>query len=275
MIMDNFSQLVLYFAIYSFCGWICETVYCSIYDRKLVKRGFLRGPYCPIYGFGAILVLILCLPVDRYPLLVFLVAMVAASILEYFGFWVLETFFQMRLWDYSNNKLNIKGRVCLLNSTLFGFLGLAAVYLLHPFTEKLIGRLTDEHQGVLAGLCVLVFGLDFLQTVATVTGLRERLRSIRGYVEELKRYHERYDWFIPGDLSGSLKRVKDICEKNVDDQVAIALKEKLESLIAKKDNSYRLLKSYPRLNFKGFGEELAELRKGLALKRDKIAEKFK
>lgn len=88
--------MVFYFIIYSIIGWICETIFCSVRERRFVNRGFLKGPYCPIYGFGAVAILMVSLPVRQWPLAVFPLAMAAATALEYFASWLLEKLFQIR-----------------------------------------------------------------------------------------------------------------------------------------------------------------------------------
>src|SRR5690606_28058615 len=105
----NFVTVVLLFFIYSFVGYISEVIYCSARERKFVNRGFLYGPLCPIYGFGGLLVVFLLQPFSySFPLL-FLMAVLVTTILEYVGSWVLETLFDMKWWDYSDYKLNING----------------------------------------------------------------------------------------------------------------------------------------------------------------------
>ncbi|MDR0286797.1 MAG: putative ABC transporter permease, partial [Clostridiales bacterium] len=112
----SFAVLVLYFAIYSILGWIIESAYCSIFAHKPINRGFLSGPWCPVYGFGALLILLFTGPFKQNPFLVFAISLLSTSILEYFTGWLLETLFKTRWWDYSKHKFNIKGRVCLQNT---------------------------------------------------------------------------------------------------------------------------------------------------------------
>ena len=110
------------FVIYSILGYVCEMIFCAIVDKKVVNRGFLCGPILPIYGVGAVFML---LALSRYksdPLVVFVFGAIICSALEYFTSFVLEKIFHNMWWDYYDYKFNINGRICLLNSILFGML---------------------------------------------------------------------------------------------------------------------------------------------------------
>lgn len=121
-----------------FLGWVCEDLYCGIPAKKFINRGFFYGPYCPIYGVGALLVLYPLLFVKDYPILVFILGVIITSTLEYITSWVMEILFKTRWWDYSKRFMNINGRVCLLNSTLFGIMSIVVVYIIHPVIQDIV-----------------------------------------------------------------------------------------------------------------------------------------
>ena len=104
------TDQVLYFAVYGIIGWISEVIYCSISAKKLVKRGFLSGLYCPIYGFGAMVLIAALYPHAQtwgsIPL-VFIAAVIITSTLEYFTRWLMEKLFKLRWWDYSHRRLQM------------------------------------------------------------------------------------------------------------------------------------------------------------------------
>ena len=104
------SNLFLYFILYSFLGWVMETCYCSIVERRLVARGFLYGPICPIYGGGVTLMILFFTPLKQNLALFYVVAVVVMTSWEYFVAWVLEVTTHVKYWDYSNFRLNLKGR---------------------------------------------------------------------------------------------------------------------------------------------------------------------
>lgn len=249
----DYPQLVLYFSLYSFYGWICETAYCSVLDGRLVRRGFLSGPYCPIYGVGALLVIGLCRPLTPCPPLVFLLSMLLASLLEYFTGWLFENFLQMRLWDYSDHRFQLKGRVCLLNSTLFGFLGLAAVYLLHPVNQKLVLLLNPPAQKAAASALLSLFTLDFLRSLKTASGLTGHLQALRQGLDELK---SRPAFRAPAGL----KKWRQPLEQREAAKTGRPLAEALKALVGPKDASWRLIKNYPGLSPKDLKEEMEILR---------------
>ena len=110
--MDRICLLFLYFFLYSVIGWVCETAYCSIGKRKFVNRGFLNGPLCPVYGFGALAVVWLLRPVCEYPILVFAAGAAVTSALEYLTGYLLEKLFGLKLWDYSKRPFNAGESAC-------------------------------------------------------------------------------------------------------------------------------------------------------------------
>ena len=184
--MSIWISVILYFIIYSFLGWCCETVYCSILQKKFVNRGFLYGPMCPIYGCGALLVLYLLRDVRASILPLFLSGMVVTTILEYLTSVLLEKLFHMKWWDYSAMPFNINGRVCLLNSCEFGALSVFVVMVLHPAVTRLVGRIPGPVQLLLAGLLSAVILTDTIYTVHGILILKGKLDDIYLQIDEIR-----------------------------------------------------------------------------------------
>ena len=184
--MSIWISVILYFIIYSFLGWCCETVYCSILQKKFVNRGFLYGPLCPIYGCGALLVLYLLRDVRASILPLFLSGMVVTTILEYLTSVLLEKLFHMKWWDYSAMPFNINGRVCLLNSCEFGALSVFVVMVLHPAVTRLVGRIPGPVQLLLAGLLSAVILTDTIYTVHGILILKGKLDDIYLQIDEIR-----------------------------------------------------------------------------------------
>lgn len=157
---QQFDKLVFYFFLYSFVGWICEDIYCFIIDKQWVNRGFLFGPYCPIYGFGALIFIHLLEPLKKHIILLSVFGIVLCTLLEYITSWGLEQLFNRRWWDYSHYAYNYQGRICLLNSLLFGIMGLLLVYLIHPLCSQLIHRLTKGQLMIGSRLIITIMLLD-------------------------------------------------------------------------------------------------------------------
>lgn len=132
------GQWVLLFFFYCFCGWVWESCYVSLCQRRWVNRGFLHGPLLPIYGFGAILILFVTLPVENDLRLVWLLGMLAATALEYVVGAAMERLFQVRYWDYSKHRFNLHGYICLSSSIAWGFFSILLVRFVHPPVGRLL-----------------------------------------------------------------------------------------------------------------------------------------
>lgn len=141
MNLENFVNTNVYFIIYGFLGWIVEVIYVSFYTHKLENRGFLYGPFLPIYAFGAIFILKLIEPIKYSIILVFIFGVLISTILEYVSAYLLENIFKLKWWDYSSFKFNFQGRVCLRNSLGFGILTLVIVFLIQPLIIKLVDHI--------------------------------------------------------------------------------------------------------------------------------------
>lgn len=168
------------FYIYCFIGWVWESCYESVLNRKLLNRGFLTGPYIPIYGFGGIFIYILLGNLSlRFNthiwLKIFLVSMIGATLMEYLTSYVLEKIFNARWWDYSNYPLNIKGRVCLIASLFWGLVGVVAVRYLNPFLVHKITKLNRDTLLIIVTIIATVFVMDIIVTINAIINLKNKL----------------------------------------------------------------------------------------------------
>ena len=185
--LSRFAYAFLLLMTYSIIGWCGEMVYCSICQRKLCeKRGFLNGPVCPIYGHGALVVLLCLHGGCKNPLLTFLLGAVLTSLVEYITSFAMEKLFHMRWWDYSQYKFHLNGRVCLLNSTLFG---LASVFLCHfanpPISAWLAGLLVSGAAVPLSLILLAVYLTDIVLSVRGAIQLGGRLARLHAIYGEL------------------------------------------------------------------------------------------
>ena len=168
---DKIIEYITYFFIYSFLGWLIETIYALFVHGYFVKRGFLFEPICPIYGFGAVLLLIATKKLYKKPFLKFLIAAIAFTLFEYIVSFLLEMLFGLRWWDYSNDFLNIQGRVSLLYSIFWGLIGVFLLEKLHPLIEDFIQKVEVKIKTnaklmivyVLLGILILDFVLSSLK----------------------------------------------------------------------------------------------------------------
>jgi uncharacterized membrane protein len=128
--------LLYYFLFYSFFGWVIDSAFVSIANRKFINRGFLNGPFCPIYGFGAIFIILWSLPFQTNLFFFFFQSVFIASLIEYLTGFLFEKLFKTKLWDYSDEKFNLNGRICLKNSLYWGFLSILILKFIHPFVQS-------------------------------------------------------------------------------------------------------------------------------------------
>ena len=138
------SKILLYFAIYSFLGWCVESIYKSILDKKLVNSGFLYGPFCPIYAFGAIIMALILTKLPNNVFIIFISSTILLTVWEYIVGVLLEKIFKTKYWDYSHLKFNINGRVCLKNSIYWGLLGVAFTFVIHPFIKQYVDMIPEK-----------------------------------------------------------------------------------------------------------------------------------
>ena len=159
----NLLKIFLLFWFFSILGWILEVIVCSITDKKFVNRGFLIGPYCPIYGFGSLIMLSIS-PFKDYLFICFVMALTLCSILEYFASYLMEKLFKIRWWDYSNDAFNINGRVCLRNAIAFGALGVLFTKILNPWYFSMIDNL---NYNTLLMISIIVFIVTFVDVLVS------------------------------------------------------------------------------------------------------------
>ncbi|HPV73226.1 MAG TPA: putative ABC transporter permease, partial [Smithellaceae bacterium] len=129
----NFFYYIVLFAAYCFAGWVAEVIYRSVTQRKFVNAGFLFGPFLPIYGIGAFLVLALERVLQDWPMAVRFAAFgLVITLLEYSAGYLSEKIFKLKLWDYSEKRFNLHGYVCLSFSLLWTLLATGFALFVHP-----------------------------------------------------------------------------------------------------------------------------------------------
>ena len=144
--MQTFFYYFIIFFAYSVIGWIVESTFVSLQAKPIhfVNRGFLIGPYCPIYGCGSLGMILYLEQYKDNIITVFLLSVVICSILEYFTSYIMEKLFKTRLWDYSEKKFNLNGRICGENAILFGLGGVAIIYISHPILNEILNQLSKN-----------------------------------------------------------------------------------------------------------------------------------
>ena len=156
----NIYKYFLIFMFYSIIGWLMEIILTYCHSKKFVNRGFLIGPYCPIYGSGVLLIMfILKRYLDR-PLGLFCMAVIICSILEYLTSYFMEKIFKARWWDYSNKKFNVNGRICLEYAMLFGIGGTLIMYFINPMIINVMDTTSSTVIKVLAITLFIIYIVD-------------------------------------------------------------------------------------------------------------------
>lgn len=239
--MQTFVKLTLFFSVYSMIGWLCESIYCSIPQKRWINRGFLNGPFCPVYGFGALLILAVLSPllgVFEFPLeliVLFFTATLLTSVLEYVTSVLLEKLFHTSWWDYSNHKYQIHGRVCLMNSLLFGVMSTLVLEVLHPLISSLLTAIPRIVSFPLAGGLFVYFILDGTVTTIGILRMNGKLAQLQTILDEIR---ERTAAVAETNLAGlehSLDELRDKADE-FKSETLLSLRQALEELRLKTDD---------------------------------------
>ena len=177
--LNTLAFYFVLFIIYSFMGWCMEMMVCYCASKKLVNRGFLIGPVCPIYGYGCLIITILLRRYLDDPIVLFVMAIVLCCILEYFTSYLMEKLFKARWWDYSDRKFNLNGRICLENAILFGVLGLLLSYVINPFVVKMLGFVPTIIFNICALVLFVVFLVDNVISLKIISGFTKVAKTIK------------------------------------------------------------------------------------------------
>lgn len=169
---------IFLFFIYANLGWLMEVIVGWVYRKKIVNRGFLIGPYCPIYGFGGTIITLALSDYSNNPIVLFCVAIVICGLLEYLTSYIMEKIFKARWWDYSQKKFNINGRVCLETIIPFGLLGCFIIYVINPVSIGLVEQIPYNIQKIIAIILTSVFSVDFVVSYFVISKLRKTVKSV-------------------------------------------------------------------------------------------------
>lgn len=180
MIIQNIKVYFLLFIIYSFLGWSMEVIGKLFQYKRFINRGFLIGPYCPIYGVGAILITVLLNRFTFNPILLFIMAILVCGTLEYLTSYFMEKIFHARWWDYSQRRFNINGRVCSNTLIPFGLLGTFIMYVSNPFFINKIHLLNDVQLSFITYVIGIIYIFDNIISF-TVISYVGKTTKIVGY----------------------------------------------------------------------------------------------
>lgn len=176
--MQTIAIWFLIFISYAFAGWLMEVAVSLLYHRRLINRGFLVGPICPIYGVGGVLLSLLLRNTTNI-LEIFLIAVIGSAVLEYTASYVMEKLFRVRWWDYSEKKFNFNGRICLESITAFGFIGILMIRILTPALWHLYGSLSPTLLYALAGSLFAILLFDIGLSLWLILGVRVTVGTVQ------------------------------------------------------------------------------------------------
>lgn len=190
--MEFLHTIEIYFLLfitYSFFGWLMEVICKLIQEKRFINRGFLIGPYCPIYGWGALAITILLKKYLDDPIALFFMSVIICSVIEYLTSYILEKKYHARWWDYSNKKYNINGRICLETLIPFGLLGMVISYFTNPIFFSWYSSLSDIGLHIISGLLLLIFITDNIVSSRIVSAIKaEGIKAIKDNTEEITQF---------------------------------------------------------------------------------------
>lgn len=248
----NPIELITYFIIYSFLGWVMESIVRSICERKIINTGFLRGPFCPIYGIGATIMFLFLEGFENKPILLFFISIIILTIWEYIVGVFLEKVFHTKYWDYSDHKINFQGRICLTNSICWGVLGVLFVKYIHPFVQDVIALINTDLLNYIMAIFFMVFIGDTIVSVIHIKNMKATLENIEKINKEIKE---------------KLKEIRNL-KKEKEEKTAIMKTESIQAMVEKLKkkrnrtilhlykNVHRLKKAFPAINTKEITEIL-------------------
>lgn len=184
----TFQIYFLLFISYSILGWIMEVILTCIKSKKFVNRGFLIGPYCPIYGWGALLITILLRKYTSDIVALFALGMILCAILEYFTSYLLEKIFKARWWDYSTKKFNINGRICLNTMIPFGLLGVIMMRIINPTFLSIYNSISPKNLSIIVIIILVIYLIDNIISISILISVRKENKALdKDNTEEMSR----------------------------------------------------------------------------------------
>lgn len=249
------------FVIFSFIGWCSEVVFAAIREKRFVNRGFLNGPFCPIYGFGVLIIDFLLKPFGHNMAALLIGSLLIGSGLEWLAGFLLEKLFGQKWWDYSDQPHNLNGYICLKFSILWSVAGALTVRFVVPLTEYFVSLMPKPLGYVLLTVLGAVLLSDFIVTVIAILGLNRKLKNLEMVSAQLKKSSD----FIGKELyEGTMAAEGRKEERKAQWQKeALRLREKYEESLRTNKLHRRLLKAFPDLKSLKHNVQLEELRKNV------------
>jgi len=222
---EDLYHILNWFFIYSFLGWVWESCYVSVKERRLVNRGFVTGPVCTIYGFGAVIVYLILKPISGNLLVLYLGGVIVPTILEYLTAVLMETIFHTSWWDYSKNKFNFQGRICLGASLGWGAFSVILFYVFQPAVDRIVALYSVAAGKVMVTAAAFVYAVDFGMSFMSAMQISEKLQNMDAVMDEI------YEYIQSTKLYETTEELKERMEMYRLSDYSLELKKRLEMRI--------------------------------------------
>lgn len=244
-------QWLFFFYFYSFCGWCFESAYVSVKSRKLVNRGFMRGPFLPLYGSGAVMMFVVSMPFQDNVLLTYFAGCIGATALEYITSVVMDALFNVRYWDYSYKKFQFQGRICLSSTIAWGFLTIWMTRLVHKPIERMMLAIPPRILGYVTFFVTIYIVADFALSFKAAMDIRDILLKMQRVKEEMLRMQKRLDVLVA--FNNEEKEQKSLEREMKMDELADGLAQRFMRI-------KETIQSAPGAYVDNVRDEIAELR---------------
>lgn len=260
-------QWMFFFYVYSFAGWCIESAYVSIQSKKLTNRGFMRGPFLPLYGSGAIMMLVVSIPFQDNIVLTYLAGCVGATVLEYVTGVTMEALFHMRYWDYSDQKFNFQGHVCLGTSLAWGGLTILMTEFVHVPVEALMLAIPESTLTIVTQVVTVFIFVDFALSFKAAIDLRDILKKMEHAKEEMVRIQKRLDAILSATGQGKGNRTAALAESmgNMRDGMALRMEDLKSGIEGKLAALKNMVLAKPTEYLESVKEELIDLKTKYAI----------
>lgn len=235
--MDIYLNIMLLFYIFCFAGWIWESIYMSFVEKKLTNRGFLNGPYIPIYGFGGLAIYLVFQQYQttffsKTSIYIYITGLIFATVLEYFTSVAMEIIFKARWWDYTDKPFNLNGRICLESSLFWGFLSVLFVQTINPLLFDKLNLLTHDLRLIITTAITTTIIIDIGVTIISIVNLQQRITAIVNFEKSVLQ-----------NLKDKIEDIKDASYK----KVLMEYRTRVYNIT--NPFTKRLLSAYPKLKF--------------------------
>lgn len=264
-IVFSLYQMLWFFVIYSFFGWCLEVVYQAVEHGVFINRGFLNGPYCPIYGFGVITVIIMLYPLRNNILVLYAGSVLLTTAIELVTGFFLEKIFHQHWWDYSDQLFNFKGYICLKFSLLWGVACLVTIKLIQPSVDAFVDKLPEKPGIILLSVFYIGFASDFIITVMAIMNIKKRIMLLEDISGEMRKISDATGERIFDTVEEIRDKRDELSQKNAEYRKRMEeLRERYRSEWEKRGYSMkRIQNAFPKLklvNSENFRQQLDELR---------------